>query len=118
MRNKYLSFEEGREVLTFNSAEEAWFWYCLCEQMERHKGKKSASSVVRPCEASDIVIAVKRLAQTGQLKAKHIKVLSKYGFCQVPPHPHFGDSLKICELWTEALSFLGDILKKKGIVTA
>ena len=116
MRNKYLTYVKDEKTTPFESAEEAWFWYCLCEQLQRGGRCRSDSGVVRPCEKSDIVIAVKRLLQEGILRPSHIKILSKYGFSQVPPHPHFGDSLKICSLWKEALDFLAVLLKKKGII--
>ena len=117
MRNKYLSYIKEKETTPFDSAEEAWFWCCLCEQLDRGRRHGPNSSIIRPCETSDIIIAVKRLVQDGKLKPCHVKILSKYGMSQVPPHPHFGDSLKICELWKEALDFLGTLLKKKGIIT-
>ena len=116
MRNKYLSFFKEKKTVPFESAEEAWFWYCLCEQLEKGSRHRTNSNVARPCETSDIFIAVKRLLQEGALRPIHVKILSKYGFSQVPPHPHFGDSLRMCELWKEALDFLGILLKKKGIV--
>ena len=116
MRNKYLSFVNEKETTPFMSAEEAWFWYCLCEKAGTKQSRGSSGKIARPCETSDIVIAVKRLLKLGTLRPAHIKVLSKYGFEQVPPHPHFGDSLKICHLWQEALDFLGTLLKQKGIV--
>ena len=116
MRNKYLTFVKEEKTTPFESAEEAWFWYCLCEQLQKGSQHYSGSHVARPCEKSDILIAVKRLTQMGRLRPCHLKILSKYGFSQVPPHPHFGDSLKICSLWQEALDFLGALLKKKGIV--
>ena len=116
MRNKYLSYIKEEEMTPFENAEEAWFWCCLCEQLQKGSRHRADSNVVRPCEKSDIVIAVKRLLQTGVLRPSHIKILSKYGLSQVPPHPHFGDSLKICSLWKEALDFLDVLLKKKGIV--
>ena len=100
----------------FDSAEEAWFWYCLCEQQGANRGHCGDSNVCRPCETSDIFVAVKSLLRGGVLRPAHVKVLSKYGYCQVPPHPHFGDSLKICKLWKEALAFLDVLLRKKGIV--
>ena len=118
MRNKYLSFSNNVQATPFQSTEEAWFWYCLCEQQEHTHQSHDKQHLVRPCETSDIFIAVRKLLRIGTLRPSHIKVLSKYGFGQVPPHPHFGDSLKICHLWEEALSFLDVLLKKKGIVTA
>lgn len=116
MRNKCLSSFKEKETIPFENAEEAWFWCCFCEQLEKGQRHSGDSKMARPCEASDIFIAVKRLLKEGILRPSHIKILSKYGLSQVPPHPHFGDSLKICELWKEALNFLGILLKKKGIV--
>ena len=116
MRNKYLKFTNEKDTEPFDSAEEAWFWYCRCEQMEGSRPSHSKLTKMRPCETSDIFIVLKRLFREGILKPSHLKVLSKYGYAQVPPHPHFGDSLKICSLWQEALNFLGLSLKKKGII--
>ena len=117
MRNKYLSFTTNIETTPFDSAEEAWFWCCLCEQLEKGNRHRHDSAIARPCEASDIIIAIKRLLKLGVLRPAHVRILSKYGISQVPPHPHFGDSSRICHLWREALDFLGVLLKQKGIVT-
>ena len=116
MRNKYLSYTDTRKTTPFESSEEAWFWYCLCESLKNERTHGYEAKTVRPCESSDIAIAVKRLLREGTIRPEHLKVLTKYGFEQVPPHPHFGDSLKICQLWREALSFLESLLRKKGIV--
>lgn len=116
MRKKYLSLIREKEVCPFDSAEEAWFWYCRCEQNRDVRPCRSDSTLSRPCETSDIFIALKKLFKVGVLRSVHLKVLSHYGYAQVPPHPHFGDSPKICSLWREALDFLGISLKKKGIV--
>lgn len=118
MRNKYLSFIHEEETQPFESAEEAWFWCCRCEQMRDSRPHSNNRTTARPCETSDIFITLKNLFKTGILRAVHIKVLTKYGYSQVPPHPHFGDNSKICDLWKEALDFLGLSLKKKGIVAA
>ena len=117
MRNKYLFSVREKEAVPFDNAEEAWFWCCLCDQLEKGSRHRTTSSVARPCETSDIIIAVKKLLQEGTLRPSHVKILSKYGYSQVPPHPHFGDSRRICDLWKEALDFLGLLLKKKGIVS-
>lgn len=117
MRNKNLYSIECQETTPFLSAEEAWFWCCLCEQMKSNHPTYRPHRIVRPCDAADILVAVRRLQQEGKLRPSHIRVLSKYGVSQVPPHPHFGDSSKICALWKEALSFLNTILVRKGIVS-
>jgi len=116
MKNKYLSSVDTRPTTPFESSEEAWFWYCLCEQLGPNRSKGSKTHVIRPCESSDIFLAIKKLMKAGLLRPKHIKVLIKYGLQQIPPHPHFGDSLNICSLWQEALRFLDSLLRRKGIV--
>ena len=116
MRNKYLKLIDERETIPFESSEEAWFWCCLCEQLGHERGKNRGSRISRPCESSDIIIAVKRLMKQGVLKKEHIWILKKYGFEQMPPHINFGATEKICSLWREAMNFLDSLLRKKGIV--
>ncbi len=117
MRNIYRSHINNQKATPFETSEEAWFWYCLCEKNAKQRTKGYTPKTIRPCESSDIFIAVKRLATEGLLKPEHIKILSHYGFEQVPPHPHFGDTPRICRLWQEALHFLDKILSQKGIVS-
>ena len=118
MRNICLSKFDTRETTPFESSEEAWFWYCLCESLGHEKCHNDSNKIVRPCESSDIAIAVKRLARSGILQPEHLKVLAKYGYAQIPPHEHFGDTPRICHLWQEGLKFLGQLLKQKGIIYA
>jgi len=116
MKTQYKTNTETRITTPFISSEEAWFWYCLCEKLGFQRAHGGESRIARPCESSDIAISVKKLFRQGILKPEHIKVLSKYGFEQVPPHPHFGDTPKICQIWDEALKFLETLLRQKGIV--
>ena len=118
MRNKYLSEVDTRKATPFESSEEAWFWYCLCENLKNERAHGYEAKTIRPCESADIAIAVKRLLRNGTLRPEHLKVLAKYGYTQVPPHEHFGDTPRICRLWQEGLKFLGQLLKQKGIVYA
>lgn len=115
MRRYYTKTIDCREVTPFDTSEEAWLWCCLCESLGNMRGS-GESKITRPCESSDIIIAVNRLVQSGKITREQAKILSKYGMEQTPPHPHFGDSLRVCFLWKEALKFLGNILKQKGIV--
>lgn len=106
------------DTTPFDTSEEAWFWCCLCESLGHIKTRGYGRKISRPCESSDIIIAVKRLVQSGKITPEQARILSKYGMEQTPPHPHFGDSLRVCFLWREALKFLGNILKQKGIVVS
>ncbi len=116
MRNKYQTQTDNRETTPFESSEEAWFWYCLCEQLGHLRARGGDSNIARPCESSDIIIAVKKLLNKGKINPDHMRILQRYGAEQAPPHPHFGASRRICELWHEAMGFLDIILRQKGIV--
>ncbi|MDY6408131.1 MAG: hypothetical protein SPL08_05485 [Pseudomonadota bacterium] len=116
MRNKYLSFTDNRDTTPFESSEEAWFWYCLCENLGFERGHNQGGKIARPCETSDIILAVKRLLHQGLLSPEHIHILHKYGTEQAPPHINFGATQKICRLWKEAMEYLDSLLRKKGIV--
>lgn len=109
-------YSENTETTPFETSEEAWLWCCLCESMGHTKRHGSHRNIIRPCESSDIIIALKRLVHTGILTQEQAKILIKYGKEQTPPHPHFGDSQRICTLWKDGLSFLENILKQKGII--
>lgn len=116
MKIPHIKYSETAEMTPFDSPEEAWLWCCLCESLETGKSRSGYRKIIRPCESSDIIIAVKRLIQNGIISQEQAKILSKYGKEQTPPHPHFGDSLRVCKLWKDALQFLGNTLKQKGIV--
>ena len=85
MRNKYQKLSDNRETTPFMSSEEAWFWYCLCEQLGFDRGHGHSARTVRPCETSDIILAVKHLLHNGYIGIDHIRVLQKYGFETVRP---------------------------------
>ena len=116
MRNKYLKQTDNRQTTPFETSEEAWFWYCLCEQLGFERAKGNGQGIARPCESSDIVIAVKRLLHLGYLRPEHLKIMKHYGVEQAPPHVNFGATERICALWKEAMSFLDSLLRQKGIV--
>lgn len=118
MNKNYCKSYIIEDVTPFDSSEEAWFWCCLCESLGHMSGRGGGRNISRPCEASDIVIAVNRLLKSGKITQEHAKILLKYGKEQTPPHPHFGDSLRVCSLWKDALNFLGNILKQKGIIAS
>ncbi len=106
-----------REAEPFLTAEEAWFWCCLCESRKQSPyGASNRSSVPRPCESNDILIVLKRLVTRHTLNQSHVRVLSKFGLKQEPPHIAFGASLAECKLWNEAMFALEPILIQKGIV--
>ena len=116
MRNKYLKRTDNRQTTPFESSEEAWFWCCLCEKLGRERANGGKSEMARPCESSDILIALKRLLHQGLIRPAHVLVLQSFGEEQAPPHPNFGATERVCRLWREAMNYLGILLKQKGIV--
>ncbi len=116
MRKIYLSQTEPRPTTPFSSPEEAWFWYCLCAQLGFERARNRDARIVRPCESSDIIRAVRNLLKTGILTDEHVRILSKYGGEQAPPHENFGATRRICLLWREAMKFLDIVWRKKGII--
>ena len=116
MRNKYLKQTDNRQTTPFESSEEAWFWYCLCQRLGFERARGNGKGIARPCESSDIVIAVKKLLRMGRIRPAHLKVMTYYGQEQAPPHVNFGATERICSLWREAMDFLDSLLRQKGIV--
>ena len=116
MRNKYQKQTDNRKTTPFSSSEEAWFWYCLCEQLGFERAHGGDSKIARPCETSDIFLAVKHLIHAGQLRPTHVRILQHYGEEQAPPHINFGATERICRLWREAMDYLDSLLRRKGIV--
>ena len=112
----YQKLVDNREYIPFENSEEAWLWCCLCESLGNQRAKGSSGRIARPCESSDIILSVKKLVQAGQLNQNHLKVLSKYGLLQIPPHENFGQPPRECSLWREGLKLLENILRLKGIV--
>lgn len=108
---------ETTDYIPFENSEEAWFWCCLCESLGNERARAQGARVLRPCESADIKISLNRLMRDGRLTEHHVRVLSKYGYKQIPPHENFGQPRRECSLWREALHLLENILMLKGIVT-
>ena len=108
---------DNRPIRLFDTAEEAWMWFCFCE-MTPKSFKRSKDNTTRPCETSDIAIVVKRLFQQKILTPAHLKILNLYGEKQTPPFEQTGDPKQHCQLWKQALQRVLKPLKMKGIVNA
>ena len=109
---KYL---DNRPVQPFESAEEVWLWCCYCESEEKG-AHLSGGLTARPCETSDIAIILKRLVTEKKISQNHLRILSRFGLAQLPPHPQSGNSLEECRLWQEALNFFEPVFRLKGII--
>ena len=106
---------DNRPERFFETAQEAWLWFCFRESTPKPKGE-SHRDWSYSCEPSDVAIVVKQLLLQKKLTQTHIKILSKYGLKQEPPHENSGDSKGICFLWKQALEKMLEPFKLKGIV--
>ena len=108
-------FIDDRPIRFFESAEEVWFWFCFCESMPKSK-TDGVNYMMRPCETSDIAIIVKRLILKKELSQEHLKILSLYGLKQISPSEKYGEPIRHCILWKEAIERLSRVFLLKGII--
>ncbi len=113
-------FSSGVDIQTFDSAEEAWFWFIQAQAAKNDGARVSAGQglVSRPCEPVDILKVVDRLYRQRRLLMDHLLVLRHYGRRLMAPDPRRAKEVKAFSLWTEALDRMTPILERKGIVSA
>jgi len=105
-------------TLPFSTAEEAWFWFCRCQQL-RDSGARlddGPGDTVRPCEPDDIYRAVKGLERMHRIGIEHLKVLSLYGMRESPPDRRCREESRAARLWDESIDRLTTALRRKAIV--
>ncbi len=108
--------DENPNQVLFESAEEAWFWFCKYDAMEKHKTKSSGCKVVRPCFLDDIYIVVSKLYLARKISERHLKTLIKYGRMQMAPDERIVDEQDEALWWSDAMDKIETVLIKKGIV--
>jgi hypothetical protein len=106
-------------VQPFETAEEAWLWYCQ-SQIARLEGARfrntSQATVPRPCDPDDIFTVVDRLYKARALSRRHLAVLGDYGLRLAPPSIDSVEERYAAHCWDEAMACLKPVLKAKGIV--
>lgn len=116
--NDDLSFDfenEFGEVL-FDSAEEAWFWYCRYENKSPFKLKNSNKSIARPCVLDDIYLCVVRLYLAKKIRECHLKTLIKFGRKFCAPDFRIFEEQQEALWWDDAMDKLETVFRAKGIV--
>ncbi|MBC8158536.1 MAG: hypothetical protein H8E94_04305 [Alphaproteobacteria bacterium] len=105
-------------IVQFSDAEEAWFWFCRCQQL-RDAGARlddGPGNTARPCEPDDIYRAVKGLAKMRRIGREHLKVLNRFGLKESPPDHRCREETRAASLWDEAIDRLTTALRRKSIV--
>lgn len=110
------SYEENPNQMLFESAEEAWFWFCRYDNRTGYKIKSSAHRVERPCFLDDIYIVVTKLYLAKKIHERHLKTLIKYGRMQIAPDKRILDERQEALWWNDAMDIIETLLIKKGIV--
>ena len=109
---------KGKEIVPFESAQEAWFWFVQSEKA-RHEGARfnaGMSLYPRPCEPADIVRVIDRLYRNRRLLVDHLKILRHYGIRMLAPDPYRIKEARAHTLWCEAMERIEEILVRKGVV--
>jgi len=107
-----------RRTAPFRSAEEAWFWYIRCQKARNDGARMEADMArdARPCDPDDMYRAVKQLADSRTIHARHVRTLIEFGRGERPPDPRCREEEHPYRLWVEALDRLTTVLKKKDII--
>ena len=110
-----LDSADNVNIRLFSSAEDAWFWCCRLA-VGISADKSNSHNFTRPCEANDLYIVLRRLYSKKELRAVHLKVMTKYGERQCAPNSIFGDNSSDCRRWHEAMTILEMGLREKGLI--
>lgn len=107
-----------RPTQSFDSAEQAWFWFWQC-QIARDDGARfvaDAGRVARPCDPDDLWRAALGLLRRRRIDRRHLRVLSLFGRRLTPPDPRLAEEAIAARLWDDGLDRLSTPLRAKGIV--
>lgn len=109
-----------RPTLCFDSAEQAWFWFCQCHVARREGARpdSTAPRFTRPCDPDDIHVAVVSLRRRRVIGPLHLKVLERYGLAMRPPDSRTREQEGDWHRWCEALDRLAPELVRKGILAS
>ena len=104
----------AREVVLFDSPEEAWFWF-VQGMKARNVGERLVSSgcIERPCSIDDIFLALARLVRLNLIRERHMRVLNAQWDRGDNYRHQEGDEL----VAKQAMNALGQVLQEKCIVS-
>ena len=108
--------DENQNQTLFESAEEAWFWFCRYDERIGYKVKTSRYRIVRPCCLDDIYLVVSKLYIARKIKERYLKTIIKYGRMQLVPDERIVDEREDALWWSDAMDKIEIVLIKKGIV--
>ncbi len=108
----------NKNIVPFDTVEEAWFWFILAQQAKVEGARYTAglSITPRPCEPSDILKILNNLYRNRLLLWEHMLVLRHYGRRQLAPDPQRVKEVRAHKLWLEAMQRLEPALIRKKIM--
>lgn len=108
----------SKNLVPFDTVEEAWFWFILAQQAKVEGARYTAglSITPRPCEPSDILKILQNLYRNRLLLWEHMLVLRHYGRRQLAPDLKRVKEARAHKLWLEAMKRLEPVLIRKEIM--
>ncbi|MGH7002900.1 MAG: hypothetical protein ACREIP_03020, partial [Alphaproteobacteria bacterium] len=83
MKRRKFSYNARAERMTtpFSTPAEAWFWgmQCFAARAEGARFRADQSTLARPCEPDDLLVALERLVRAKRLRAAHVRTLFAFG---------------------------------------
>lgn len=109
---------DGRDVVPFENAAEAWFWFIQAQQARNDGARITAGQSLypRPCEPMDILKVAEGLYRNRRLMMDHFLVLRHYGRRGYMPDANRIKESRAFTLWNEAMERIEPILIRKEIV--
>ncbi len=107
-----------QEIVPFESAEEAWFWFVAAMEARADGARITAGkgTLPRPCEPIDILKIVDRLYRARRLVRDHLMILRYYGRRRMPPDQYRIREMRAHKIWNEAMARMESVFESKGIV--
>jgi hypothetical protein len=109
-------FDEDLGEVLFDSAEDAWLWFCKYEKKSPYKPKNSNRVIARPCVLDDIYLCVSKLYLAKKINKRQMSVLVSYGRLMLPPDGRIERERNDAIAWDSAMGHLEPLLIQKGIV--
>ena len=104
----------------FDSADEAWLW-AIASMQTRLAGanvKPGMATVLRPCEASDVLASAHSVRRAGRLSADELQVMLLYGRYGTTPAALGPAHRTAVPYWQHAMDELSVVLEQKGIISS
>lgn len=108
----------NKRVEPFHSPEDVWFWFMRCTRarIDGARFDETATDHMRPCEPDDVYRIVMDLRRRRILTDAHLRVLTEFGWRDVPPDSRVREEQRALHLWDDAMDRMVTPMTARGIV--